>query len=88
MKRYEVIKRLVGVHQDTGHRISPYGAIPPGYKIVVDGWTIRDNHLNTIGMYALSRIDIRDQSAVIALCERMNARYESYANNEVIANES
>ena len=52
MKRYEVRKHLVGVNE-SGKRISPYGSIPPGFKVIQDGWIVYDNHNNTYGLYSM-----------------------------------
>ena len=56
MNRYEVIPYMVWQHK-TGKRVSIYGASPyrsdkdkEDWEIITDGWTIQDNHTNTIGM--------------------------------------
>ena len=75
MKRYEVRKRLVGVNE-AGKRISPYGSIPPGFKVIQDGWTVYDNHNNTYGLYSMysQKVDRRDKQAVDTFCKGVNAK--------------
>ena len=56
MDRYEVIPSRVYKRED-GLKASIYGACPwnsdaekARWQCVVQGWTVRDNHSNTVGM--------------------------------------
>lgn len=56
MDRYEVIPSKTWVHS-SGRKASIYGACPwtsetdrPNWQVVSDGFTIRDNRTNTVGM--------------------------------------
>lgn len=56
MERYEVVPHKVWLHT-SGRKASIYGASPycsaadePNWKMVEAGFTVRDNHHNTVGM--------------------------------------
>ena len=73
MTRFDVIPSKAWRNKTTGQKVSPYGAAPwqspserGNWELIDQGFTIRDNKLNTVGMGRPPFKTAQDAQALIA----------------------